>query len=188
MIERRTKQEVRHEGQSCARTVPPKEQRPLTTEELAQEARLLEHAANANQVVHTKAILSGIDNGTDDARIPLGHLLGLVLQVGREATGILLKISTYPTSPMPITHRIPSRTVSLAGASIRRVLPHHTLRKVGPWVFLDHFGPLESTASMDIGPHPHCGLSTVSYLFEGSIEHRDSTGGHAIVQPGEIHW
>ena len=86
--------------------------------------------------------------------------------------------------------RLRARETTLAGAPIRRLLPQRTLRKVGPWVFLDHFGPLEVevSPSLDVGPHPHCGLSTVSFLFEGAIEHRDSAGGHATVRPGEVHW
>ncbi|MEM6293075.1 MAG: pirin family protein [Myxococcota bacterium] len=89
-----------------------------------------------------------------------------------------------------MTHRIPARTASLGTHDVRRVLPHHTLRKVGPWVFLDHFGPHTRVVSRvgDVRPHPHCGISTVSYLFEGGIEHRDSVGGHAVVRPGEVHW
>ncbi len=76
------------------------------------------------------------------------------------------------------------------GFVVKRTLPTVKCRKVGPWVFADHFGPHTSIASTkgDVRQHPHIGLSTVSYLFQGSIEHRDSTGGHAIVRPGEIHW
>ncbi len=86
--------------------------------------------------------------------------------------------------------RLPARDRTVAGAPIRRVLPQAACRKVGPWVFFDHFGPLPRAAGegMDVRPHPHCGLSTVSFLFEGAVEHRDSTGGHAIVRPGEVHW
>lgn len=89
-----------------------------------------------------------------------------------------------------MTLRIPARKASVGAAEVRRVLPHHTARKVGPWVFLDHFGPHERTVTRDgdVLPHPHCGISTVSYLFAGQVEHKDSTGGHAIVRPGEIHW
>lgn len=85
---------------------------------------------------------------------------------------------------------IPARIASIGTAEVRRVLPHHAMRKVGPWVFLDHFGPRDYTASRegDVRPHPHCGISTVSFLFAGQVEHRDSIGGHAIVRPGEIHW
>ena len=77
-----------------------------------------------------------------------------------------------------------------SGFVVKRTLPTVKCRKVGPWVFADHFGPHRSIASAkgDVRQHPHIGLSTVTYLFQGSIEHRDSTGGHAIVRPGEIHW
>lgn len=89
-----------------------------------------------------------------------------------------------------MTQRIAARTASIGSAEVRRVLPHHSLRKVGPWVFLDHFGPrqIEVRRSGDVLPHPHCGISTVSFLFSGEVEHRDSAGGHALVKPGEIHW
>lgn len=88
---------------------------------------------------------------------------------------------------MPTIHRIPSRPAHVGSATVRRVLPHARCRQVGPWVFLDHFGPVDGPGG-DVAPHPHIGLSTVSYLFEGCVEHRDSTGGHALVRPGEIHW
>lgn len=88
---------------------------------------------------------------------------------------------------MAVLHRIAARTAQVGSASVRRILPHARCRKVGPWVFLDHFGPVESSGG-DVLPHPHIGLSTVSYLFEGCVEHRDSTGGHALVRPGEVHW
>jgi len=89
-----------------------------------------------------------------------------------------------------LLHRLSPRAAQVGGAPIRRLLPQKACRKVGPWVFLDHFGPAQRTiqAEHDVGPHPHCGLSTVSYLFDGVVEHRDSSGGHAIVNPGEIHW
>lgn len=91
---------------------------------------------------------------------------------------------------MTILQRLPGRAAKIGALEIRRILPHARLRKVGPWVFVDHFGPLELelTPEMDVRPHPHCGLSTVSYLFEGVIEHRDSLGSHARVEPGQIHW
>ncbi|MCB9680587.1 MAG: pirin family protein [Alphaproteobacteria bacterium] len=91
---------------------------------------------------------------------------------------------------MTVLHHIPARTAHLGVVPIKRVLPSRLCRKVGPWVFLDHFGPDRHTAerSRDVRPHPHIGLSTVSYLFEGSIHHRDSLGSDALVRPGEIHW
>jgi redox-sensitive bicupin YhaK (pirin superfamily) len=89
-----------------------------------------------------------------------------------------------------VVHHLHARPRPIGAFQVRRVLPAPQCRKVGPWVFLDHFGPLTlaADAPMDIRPHPHVGLSTVSYLLEGSIEHRDSLGGHAIIEPGEIHW
>lgn len=91
---------------------------------------------------------------------------------------------------MSVLHRLPARDAAVGGATVRRVLPARQRRKVGPWVFLDHFGPVTGVASRDrdVLPHPHCALSTVSYLFEGAVEHRDSQGGHAVVRPGEVHW
>jgi redox-sensitive bicupin YhaK (pirin superfamily) len=91
---------------------------------------------------------------------------------------------------MSIVHQLSPRAAQVGGFSIDRLLPQRACRKVGPWVFLDRFGPASSVRSArhDVLPHPHCGLSTVSYLFAGSVEHRDSAGGHAIVRPGEIHW
>ena len=91
---------------------------------------------------------------------------------------------------MGVLHKLQGRTAEVGGAQVQRVLPKAVCRKVGPWVFLDHFGPTQITASraMDVRPHPHCGLSTVSYLFEGAIVHRDSLGSHVRVGPGEMHW
>lgn len=90
-----------------------------------------------------------------------------------------------------MTLQLHSREVDIGGGFVvRRVIPQRALRKVGPWVFVDHFGPaqVEVRRESDVRPHPHSGLSTVSYLFEGETEHRDSTGGHAVIRPGEVHW
>ena len=91
---------------------------------------------------------------------------------------------------MSVVHTLRPRRHDLGAFEVLRLLPAPVCRKVGPWVFVDHFGPAAFAPGqgMDVRPHPHCGLSTVTYLFEGSIEHRDSTGGHAVVQPGEVHW
>ncbi|MBX2804014.1 MAG: pirin family protein [Myxococcales bacterium] len=90
---------------------------------------------------------------------------------------------------MSVLYRIPPRLRHIP-APVQRLLPHARCRKVGPWVFLDRFGPVTAVAdpAMDVLPHPHCSLSTVSYLFAGEVEHRDSTGGHARIRPGEVHW
>jgi redox-sensitive bicupin YhaK (pirin superfamily) len=87
---------------------------------------------------------------------------------------------------MPLSHRLPARPRDLGELTVQRMLPAPRCRKVGPWIFADHFGP--QPLVMDVPPHPHCGLSTVTVLFQGEIEHRDSTGAFAVVRPGEIHW
>ncbi|MDB5191842.1 MAG: pirin [Segetibacter sp.] len=78
------------------------------------------------------------------------------------------------------------------GLDVRRILPFRMRRMVGPFIFMDHAGPVNapttSAPSMDVLPHPHIGLSTVSYLFGGQVTHRDSTGAHQIIQPGEVNW
>jgi hypothetical protein len=83
---------------------------------------------------------------------------------------------------------IPGRTKDLGdGFVIRRVLPHARCRSVGPWVFLDHFGPLEATpGQLVVRPHPHIGLATVTYLYDGAIVHRDSLGSHQTIRPGAV--
>jgi redox-sensitive bicupin YhaK (pirin superfamily) len=76
------------------------------------------------------------------------------------------------------------------GLQVRRALPLAARRSVGPFVFFDHFGPvtLPAEADTDIGPHPHIGLATVTYLFEGSFLHRDSLGTVQEISPGAINW
>src|SRR6478735_3600641 len=88
---------------------------------------------------------------------------------------------------------ITARTASLAtGLDVRRILPFRLRRMVGPFIFMDHAGPVnikaEQTSSMDVLPHPHIGLSTVSYLFGGQVTHRDSLGVQQIIKPGEVNW
>jgi redox-sensitive bicupin YhaK (pirin superfamily) len=75
---------------------------------------------------------------------------------------------------------------------VKRILPFRLRRMVGPFIFLDHAGPVEKTpekiSSLDVLPHPHIGLSTVSYLFGGQVTHRDSLGVEQIIKPGEVNW
>ena len=83
---------------------------------------------------------------------------------------------------------IAAREVPLGGLramTVRRTLPSRDRAFVGAWCFADHYGP-EHGICMDVPPHPHTGLQTVSWLFEGEIEHRDSGGVHAMVRPGEV--
>ncbi|HET7269367.1 MAG TPA: pirin family protein [Oleiagrimonas sp.] len=78
------------------------------------------------------------------------------------------------------------------GFTVGRVLPHRTQRMVGPFIFLDHMGPLDMEApipdSRDVRPHPHIGLSTVTYLFDGQMTHRDSLGCEQVITPGALNW
>jgi quercetin 2,3-dioxygenase len=83
------------------------------------------------------------------------------------------------------------RDVPLGGPramTVRRTLPQRARSLIGAWCFADHYGPDDVAVSggMDVAPHPHAGLQTVSWLFTGEIEHRDSLGVHAIVRPGEV--
>jgi redox-sensitive bicupin YhaK (pirin superfamily) len=73
---------------------------------------------------------------------------------------------------------------------VRRALPSAQSRMVGPFIFFDHFGPAEfrSGKGIDVRPHPHIGLATVSYLFDGEIMHRDSLGTAVPIRPGEVNW
>jgi redox-sensitive bicupin YhaK (pirin superfamily) len=74
--------------------------------------------------------------------------------------------------------------------AVRRLLPAAARRSVGPFVFLDHFGPVAMTPGqgMDVRPHPHIGLATVTYLLEGEVVHRDSLGYVQPIRPGDINW
>jgi hypothetical protein len=87
---------------------------------------------------------------------------------------------------------IPSRRHSLGAFEVGRVLPYAPHRTVGPFVFWDHMGPVDFPAGLtrdaDVRPHPHIGLSTVTYLFEGEITHRDSLGSEIAIRPGEVNW
>jgi redox-sensitive bicupin YhaK (pirin superfamily) len=76
------------------------------------------------------------------------------------------------------------------GFLVRRLLPAAAVRAVGPFVFFDHFGPIEARPEdqHDVRPHPHIGLATVTYLFEGAMQHRDSTGVVQRIEPGAINW
>ena len=88
-------------------------------------------------------------------------------------------------------HVIAPREVPLGGPramTVRRTLPSRGRSFVGAWCFADHYGPddVAQTGGMDVAPHPHCGLATVSWLFSGEVEHRDSLGTVARVRPGEV--
>src|SRR5882762_3321424 len=87
---------------------------------------------------------------------------------------------------------IEQRRRDLGGFEVGRVLPFAQRRMVGPFVFFDHMGPVDFPAGIDrkvdVRPHPHIGLATVTYLFEGEIMHRDSVGSEQPIHPGEVNW
>jgi redox-sensitive bicupin YhaK (pirin superfamily) len=88
---------------------------------------------------------------------------------------------------------IEARKAALApGMEVQRILPFRLRRMVGPFIFMDHAGPVDIqlplTSKMDVLPHPHIGLSTVSYLFGGQVTHRDSLGVQQVIRPGEVNW
>lgn len=83
-----------------------------------------------------------------------------------------------------------TREKDLDGFTVRRILPNAAKRMIGPFVFIDHMGPADFTAGegIDVRPHPHIGLSTITYLMEGSLLHRDSLGNNLEIQPGDVNW
>ena len=85
---------------------------------------------------------------------------------------------------------IPARKKDLGGFEVGRVLPFPQRRMVGPFIFFDHMGPAEFAAGhgIDVRPHPHIGLATVTYLFDGEILHRDNLGSVQAIRPGEVNW
>ncbi|MER7578820.1 pirin family protein [Kitasatospora sp. NPDC097691] len=96
-----------------------------------------------------------------------------------------------PHAADPRVEVLPPRDVPLGGPramTVRRTLPQRSRTLIGAWCFVDHYGPddVANTGGMDVAPHPHTGLQTVSWLFTGEIEHRDSLGIHAYVRPGEV--
>ncbi len=85
-------------------------------------------------------------------------------------------------------HVIVPRVTDLGGIKVRRALPAKETQMVGPFIFFDEFGPGEflKGTGLDVRPHPHIGLSTVTYLFDGQIMHRDSLGLEQLIRPGEL--
>jgi redox-sensitive bicupin YhaK (pirin superfamily) len=92
---------------------------------------------------------------------------------------------------MPIEEQLRARDKDLGGGfTVRRLLPAHPRQSVGPFVFFDHFGPVTTRPgdNHDVRPHPHIGLATVTYLFEGAMMHRDTLGSVQRIEPGAINW
>jgi redox-sensitive bicupin YhaK (pirin superfamily) len=88
---------------------------------------------------------------------------------------------------------IEARSAAISKAvTVKRILPFRLRRMVGPFIFMDHAGPITDIpaqpSTLDVLPHPHIGLSTVSYLFGGQVTHRDSLGVEQIIRPGEVNW
>ena len=92
------------------------------------------------------------------------------------------------TATLPAT--LKPHTKDLGGFTVRRVLPGHPIRMVGPFVFFDHMGPAQFAPGhgVEVRPHPHIGLATVTYLFSGGIMHRDSLGYVQKILPGDVNW
>lgn len=108
----------------------------------------------------------------------------------RAGTGDTLEVATAETSMIDLL--IPQRRRSLGGFEVGRVLPYMQRRMIGPFIFFDHMGPVDFPPgipeSTDVRPHPHIGLSTITYLLEGEIMHRDSVGSVQPIRPGEVNW
>jgi len=85
---------------------------------------------------------------------------------------------------------ISGRAKNLGGFSVRRLIPVAKKRLVGPFIFFDHIGPaeFEPGTGIDVRPHPHIGLATVTYLFDGEMDHRDTLGIHQTIRPGDVNW
>ncbi len=93
------------------------------------------------------------------------------------------------SDPSPATP-IDARSRDIGGFTVRRLLPWRARRMVGPFVYFDHMGPVgfEAGAGLDVLPHPHIGLATVTYLYEGALLHRDSLGTEQVIRPGDVNW
>src|ERR1700712_4581358 len=85
---------------------------------------------------------------------------------------------------------IEERPRNIGNFMVGRLLPFKDKRMVGPFIFIDHMGPaqMQPGENMDIPPHPHIGLSTLTYLFEGNIIHKDSLGTEIEIKPGQVNW
>ena len=94
-----------------------------------------------------------------------------------------------PARPSPTTFEVTeSRETTVGSVRVRRALPRRARRTVGPWCFVDHLGPVavDQDGGVDIGPHPHTGLHTVTWLLAGEVLHRDSLGSEQVVRPGQL--
>src|SRR6202044_2883413 len=107
------------------------------------------------------------------------------------AIGDIMSATEYPHGRhMAILQVIGSRQRDLGGFVVRRVLPSEGRQMVGPFIFFDHLGPTQFAPGqgIDVRPHPHIALATVTYLFSGSLEHRDSLGNVREIRPSDVNW
>jgi redox-sensitive bicupin YhaK (pirin superfamily) len=97
---------------------------------------------------------------------------------------------TPPPLPPSMEQVIVPRAHDIGGFEVRRALPAQTRQMIGPFIFFDQMGPGEflTGKGLDVRPHPHIGLATVTYLFEGAIQHRDSLGSDQSIEPGDVNW
>jgi quercetin 2,3-dioxygenase len=108
---------------------------------------------------------------------------------GPVTEGDVPAVNQEPTDPGPGgIDLIESHVADVAGLSVRRALPRRAHRTIGAWCFLDHMGPVEVSDEWEvtIGPHPHMGLQTVTWLISGEILHRDSLGSEQLIRPGQL--
>ena len=101
-----------------------------------------------------------------------------------------MSVETDPALPDTLDAVILPRAHDIGGMEVRRALPARERQMVGPFIFFDQIGPGEflSGKGLDVRPHPHIGLSTVTYLFDGAIQHRDSLGTDKAIVPGDVNW
>ena len=105
-----------------------------------------------------------------------------------DATEIVSPSSDPSQTPLaPTFVRIASRAAEVGGLPVRRALPRRQRRTIGAWCFIDHFGPVSTAnAHMQVGPHPHMGLQTVTWLLAGEVLHTDSLGSEQLIRPGQL--
>ncbi len=107
-----------------------------------------------------------------------------------DTSGEVSRSGDCPASPrQPVLERIETRDAEVGdGLVVRRALPHRQRRMVGAWCFLDHLGPVDFEAGhgLAVGPHPHIGLQTFTWLIEGEVVHRDSLGNEQTIRPGQV--
>jgi redox-sensitive bicupin YhaK (pirin superfamily) len=122
--------------------------------------------------------------------VTLGRLESLLKERSDMSTFEANPPACVPRSSSAVAMTIDGRPRDLGDFTVRRVLPSPLLRRIGPFTFFDHMGPatLPKGHGMDVRPHPHIGLATVTYLFEGEIVHRDSLGSLQLIRPGDVNW